>query len=49
MNQNLLLIGLLIGALFFLRPQTAGRAAADPWFNPGGPGPDYVPDWRDLG
>ena len=47
MNQNILLIGLLIGALFFLRPQTQPTRgwAGEPLYGPG----SASGDWRDLG
>jgi len=45
MNQNILLIGLLIGALFFLRRPRTGQ---DPWT--GGAGTGYgIDQWGDEG
>jgi len=48
MNQNILLIGLLIGALFFMRRPTGSAYSQDPWT--GGAGTGYGIDiWGDEG
>jgi len=48
MNQNILLIGLLIGALFFLRRPTGSAVRNLPWT--GGAGTGYgIDQWGDEG